>query len=132
MCSAVGTLSSIRCAWSLSFHAVGHAVFLDVKADFPVRFLRRRHELADGVEQGADAGIVPFNLSLQFGQFVGEFLVQGQRLAQAHKHAHDGDVDLNRARTAQHARKHRDAFLRENMGQILDVLAFLQGAKMEP
>ena len=57
-----------------------------------------------------------FEISFQLPQFVGEVLVQGQRFPQAHKHAHDGDVDLRGTRTAQHARKHRDALLREDIG----------------
>lgn len=82
------------------------------------RWERRGHELADGVKQVVNAGVVAFDLALQLRQFVGEVLVQGQRFAQAHKHAHDGNIHLHRARTAQHARKHRHAFLGENVRQI--------------
>jgi hypothetical protein len=44
---------------------------------------------------------------------------------QAHEHAHDGDVDLKGAWTAEHARQHGHAFLGEYPRQILEVLAAL-------
>ena len=44
--------------------------------------------LVDGIEQRADAGVVALNLALQSGQFVGEFLVQGERPSQPHEHSH--------------------------------------------
>ena len=72
------------------------------------------------------------DLALQFGQFVSQFLVQGERFSQTHEHPHDGNVDLNGARTAQHARQHGDALLREDLRQILDVVSSLQGSKLEP
>jgi hypothetical protein len=40
-------------------------------------------------------------------------------------HPHDGDVNLNGARTAQHTRQHGHAFLREDIRQILEMLAAL-------
>jgi hypothetical protein len=51
------------------------------------------------------------DLALQFGQFVGEFLVQGQRLAQPHEHAHDGDIHLHSPFTSQDTGKHGHARL---------------------
>jgi hypothetical protein len=77
-------------------------------------------------------GVVALNLALQFGQFVGEFLVQGKGFTQAHKNAYDGNVDLNGARAAQHARQHGDALLSENLRKILEMLAPLEGSKLEP
>jgi hypothetical protein len=91
--------------------AVREGVFFDVEADFGLGLGRRGGELADGVEERANAGVVALNLALQLGEFVGEFTMQGQGLAQADKHAHDGDVDLNGARAAQDAREHGYAFL---------------------
>jgi hypothetical protein len=102
---------------------VRQAGFFDVVSDFPARGCGWGGEFTDGVEQRADAGVVAFNLALQLGQFVGKFLVQGERRSQPHEHPHDGNVDLNGARAAQDARQHGDAFLCEDLRQILEVLA---------
>jgi hypothetical protein len=68
-----------------------------VVADFPARCCRWGGEFAEGIEQRADAGVAALNLALQFGQFVGKFLVKGELLSQTHEHPHDGNVDLNGA-----------------------------------
>lgn len=107
------------------FHAIRHAVFLDVEPDFPARGFGRRHQLADGIKQGADVFVVVLNLAFEVGELVRQFLVQRQCFAQAHEGAHDGDVDLHRARAAQHAGKHGNAFLREDEWQILGMLPAL-------
>ncbi len=69
--------------------------------------------MADGFEQRVDAFVVVFDLALQLRQLMGQFLVQGERLPQAHKGAHDGDVDLDGALAVQHAGEHGDALLGE-------------------
>jgi hypothetical protein len=94
-----------------------------VVSNFPARCCGWGGDFADGIEQRADAVVVALNLALQFGQFVGEFLVQGERRSQTHEYPHDGNVDLNSARAAQHARRHGDALLREDLRQILEMLA---------
>src|ERR1700681_2250297 len=47
-----------------------------------------------------------------------EFCIGEEHLAQAHKGAHDGDVDLHGTRTPQDAGEHRDALLREGVWKI--------------
>src|ERR1035441_525174 len=80
--------TGIRWACSLALHAIRQAGFFDVVSDFPARGCGWGGEFADGVEQGADAGVVALNLALQFGQLVGEGLVGDQHPAQAHESAH--------------------------------------------
>ena len=53
------------------------------------------------------------DFALQFSQLVRQFLVQGQRFAQADERAHNGDVDMYGALAPQHAGKHGDSLLGE-------------------
>ena len=72
---------------------IGPAAFSDVKADLLARRIRRRHELANGVEERADGLVVSFQAALQFGQFAGEGLVGAQHPAQTYEGAHDRDIN---------------------------------------
>src|SRR6266700_2611195 len=50
-----------------------------------------------------------FGVTFERGKLTGKFRIREEHLAQAHKCAHDGDVDLHGPRTPQDAGKHRDA-----------------------
>jgi hypothetical protein len=62
-------------AWAggLSFDAVGNAVLFHVKTNFPARRFRRRHQLADGLENGLNIFIVSGDPALEFREFLGQF-----------------------------------------------------------
>src|SRR5437899_7262670 len=100
----------------------------------------RKHQLADGVENDlkltrdlptarlphhATNAVYPAAsphavLSVVFvferRKLAGKFRIREEHLAQAHKCAHDGDVDLHGPRTPQDAGKHRDALFGEGIG----------------
>src|SRR5262245_23559060 len=67
----------------------------------PLRFRRRRHELADGVDQLPDRIVMGAHFLLEFGQLAGKFLVGGNELAQLDKGAHDKDADLDSPRAVE-------------------------------
>src|SRR5664279_3772564 len=92
--------------------------FTSPKSNSPPCLLRRLHQLADGVEDGAELGVV---LLFQLRQLAGKVGVLLKHLTEAHERAHDFDVHLHRARAAQHARQHGHALLGEGVGQILAV-----------
>jgi hypothetical protein len=107
-----------------SFHAAGHAVFLDVKSNlFSWLWFRGCHQLPDSLKQGADTLIVILNLAFQVNELVCQFLMQRQRFSQTDEDPHYGDVYVGGTRTAQHARQHGDTLLGENTGQIFRVLS---------
>src|SRR5947208_7986449 len=79
-----------------------------------------KHQLADGFENDLKLGVV---FVFERGKLAGKFRIREEHLAQAHKCAHDGDVDLHGPRTPQHAGKHRDALLGEGVGKITTATA---------
>lgn len=91
--------------------SVSRLSLLHAKADGPPPHLRWCHQLANGLEQSPDALIVAFDLPFQICQSGGQFLMKRQRLAQAHKGPHDGDVDSNGSLAAENAGKHGNAML---------------------
>src|SRR6266446_4107721 len=111
-----------------------------MKTDFPPGRIGRKHQLADGVEDDFELGVI---FVFQRRKLAGEFRVGQEHLAQTDKCAHDGDVDslfpnrsvaspcdqyslsngvparridLHGTRTPQDAGEHRDALLGEGVG----------------
>ena len=96
--------------------AVWDGVLLDVEANFWLgRGRRRGHELADGVENGLELGIV---FSLEAGQFAGKVGVSEEHFTKADKGAHDGDIHLGGAGAAKDAGQHGHALFGEGVGKI--------------
>jgi hypothetical protein len=56
-------------------------------------------------------------------EFLSQFLVRGQEMAQANEGAHDGNVDLDCLGTGQDGGQHGDALFRKGIGGVLAVLA---------
>src|SRR5438309_157142 len=85
--------------------SVRHGLLLDVKTDFGLWRLGwwQGHELADGVENGLELGIV---FSLKVGQLASEISIREQEFAQAHERTHDSDVHLDSPGAPQDAGKH--------------------------
>jgi hypothetical protein len=75
----------------------------------------RGHELADGVEDRFELGVV---FSLQVGQLESQLGVGEEHFTQAHEGAHDGDVDLHGPPAAQDAGEHGDTLFREGVGAV--------------
>src|SRR5947208_11737811 len=86
-----------------------------VKADFPPGRIGRKHQLANGVEDDLELGVI---FVFQRRELPGEFCVREEHLAQTDKCAHDGDVDLHGTRTPQDAGEHGDALLSEGVGSV--------------
>ncbi len=80
--------------------------FANMETDLSLWRSWRKHQLADGVEDDLKLGVV---FVFERGKLTGKFRIREEHLAQAHKCAHDGDVDLHGPRTPQDAGKHRDA-----------------------
>lgn len=80
----------------------------DVSDGILLRGLRRGEEFADRIEKHRDLPVVLLDLA-------GESAIGREHLAELHERAHDGDVDLRGAFSAQHAGKHRHALLGENV-----------------
>jgi hypothetical protein len=64
------------------------------------------------------AGETPVDAGLERGKPLGEFLVGGERFAQADERAHDLDVDGDRARGAKDRAKHGHPLFGEDPGRI--------------
>ena len=91
--------------------AVRDGVFFDVETDFGFgQRWRRGHELADGVENRFELGIV---FLLQVRKFASQFAVAEEHFPQAYERAHDGDIDLHGPPAAHDAGKHGDTLFRE-------------------
>ena len=58
-----------------------------MKSDLSPRRIGRKHQLADGVEDDLELGVV---FVFQRGELAGKFRVREKHLAQTHKGAHDG------------------------------------------
>ena len=86
-----------------------------MKADLPPWRIGRKRQLADGVEDDLELGVV---FVFQRRKLPGEFRVGEEHLAQTDKCAHNRDVDLHGTRTPQDAGKHGDALLSEGVGKI--------------
>jgi hypothetical protein len=116
--------------------------FTNMETDLSFWRSWRKHQLADGVEDDLKLGVV---FVFERGELAGQFRVREKHLAQAHKCAHDGDVDsrspdrsvaspcdqcspsngvparridLHGSRTPQDAGEHRDALLGKGVGKI--------------
>src|SRR5439155_16029216 len=86
-----------------------------MKADFPPGRIGGKHQLANGVEDDLELGVI---FVFKRGELASEFRVGEEHLAQTDKCAHDGDVDLHGTRTPQDAREHRDALLSKGVGSV--------------
>ena len=86
-----------------------------MKADLPLGRSWRKHQLADGVEDDLELGVI---FVFERRKLAGELCVRKEHLAQTDKCAHDGDVDLHGTRTPQDAGKHGDALLSEGVGKV--------------
>src|SRR5438067_614019 len=80
--------------------------FANMETDLSLWRSWRKHQLADGVENDLKLGVV---FVFKRGKLAGKFRIREEHLAQAHKCAHDRNVDLYGPRTPQDAGKHRDA-----------------------
>src|SRR6266478_3569930 len=94
--------------------------FANMETDLSLWRSWRKHQLADGVEDDLKLGVV---FVFERGKLAGKFRIREEHLAQPHKCAHDGDVDLHSPRTPQHAGKHRDALLGEVVGKMTTATA---------
>lgn len=96
--------SMIRAAVSARGHALvplPHAVFArcffaNMKPNFSPWRSWRLHQFADGIEDDLELRVI---FVFQRGELAREICVRQKHLAQAHKCSHNGDVDLNGART---------------------------------
>ena len=86
-----------------------------MKSDLALRFLRRRHQLPNRIDDRGDFFIVFADTFLEFGEFLRQLAIAFERFAQLHKRAHDRDVHLHRALAFQNAREHRDALFGEGV-----------------
>ena len=91
------------------------SLFANMKPDLSLWRSRRKHEFADGVEDNLEVGVVSI---FERGELAGEFRIREEHLAQTHKCAHDGDVDLHGPRTPQDAGEHGDALLGKGVGKV--------------
>src|SRR5437660_7613857 len=65
-------------------------LFANMKPDLSLWWSWRKHQLADGVEDDLELGVI---FVFQRRKLPGEFRVREEHLAQTDKCAHDGDVD---------------------------------------
>ena len=87
----------------------------DPKPDGTAFRRRRRHQLADGIKDHFELGIV---FSLQGFKFTSQFSMRSEHLSQADKSAHDLNIDLDCAFTPKDAGKHRHPLLGEGERQF--------------
>ena len=115
-------MSVIPCAVSLSSpNSVSARIpFANMETDLSLWRNWRKHQLADRVEDDLKLGVV---FVFERGKLASKFRIREEHLAQAHKCAHDGDIDLYGPRTPQDAGKHRDALLGEGVGKITTATA---------
>jgi|GEM_PF-2487516 len=67
-----------------------------MKPDCPFWFLGRHcHQFTDNFKDPLDMGVVTFNLSLKFSQFLGELFMRREYLAQLDKSAHNNNIHAN-------------------------------------
>ena len=88
---------------------------LGMEADL---FLGRRRwsdELLDRFEHDRELLVI---FLLERFDFAGEITVCVHEAAQLHEGAHDGDIDLDSARAAEDAGKHRDALFGEGIREV--------------
>ena len=78
----------------------------------------------DGVEYDLEVLVV---FLFEFFDFLGQEIVGLHQGAELDEGAHDGDVDLDRARGAEDGGKHGDALFGEGVGEVFDVMSTLQG-----
>ncbi len=112
----------IPCAVSLSSpNSVSARIpFANMETDLSLWRNWRKHQLADRVEDDLKLGVV---FVFERGKLAGKFRIREEHLAQAHKCAHDGDIDLYGPRTPRDAGKHRDALLGEGVRKITTATA---------
>ncbi len=91
---------------------VASPVSLGLEPDTPLARDGRCHQLADGVEDHLELRVV---LLLKGDHLAGEVLVGRQDATEPNKRADDLDVHLHGSFAMKHARKHRDAVLREGI-----------------
>src|SRR2546425_10511054 len=85
-------------------------LFANMKPDLSLWWSWRKHQLADGVEDDFELGVV---FVFQRRKLAGQFCVGEEHLAQTDKCAHDRDVNLHGAFAIEHARQHRHALFGE-------------------
>src|SRR5437870_13402628 len=71
-------------------------LFANMKPDLSLWWSWRKHQLADGVEDDLELGVV---FVFQRRKLAGQFCVGEEHLAQSHKCAHDRNVNLHGALT---------------------------------
>src|ERR1700723_768158 len=97
------------------------------EADRPALRDRRMHELADGREYRGDGFIMDGKLFVEPGfelcEAPGQLLVRSEHLAQLDKGAHHADAHFDGARAIQNRCGHDRAVFREDVRQVLAMLA---------
>ena len=84
-----------------SSFSVSRCFFFHKKADFAFFRLRRRHQLANSVENDLELGIV---FLLQLGQLASQLRIGRQHLPQPNEGTHDFDIDLDGPATFEYGR----------------------------
>ena len=106
----------LRVKRDLALAAEGELILIMPEPDaFRGRHGRRFHELADGVKHHFELFVVTI---LQFVKALGQILVGRQQFPETDECAHDGNVDLDGARTPQYAGKHGNTLLGKNIRQL--------------
>ncbi len=85
------------------------------------------HELADGIKDHPELGIV---FLLQSVEFLAQVLVGGEHLTELHEGPHDGDVDLNCTVAAEDAGGHSHTLLGKSVGDVAGLAAFAMDTHM--
>src|SRR5580658_2075503 len=93
------------------------------------RRLKQRQQLLINIAQG---GVVLKQGFVDFGQSFRDGRVGGQYLALLDKGADNVDAHRDRPGTVQDIRSHHGAMLGEDVREILEVMAFLQGRNLRP
>jgi len=78
-------------------------------------WLRWLHEIADGLEDGAETGVI---LVFERGDLAGEALNGQRHAAELHEGLHQRDTGMNRLGTVQDVGGHQGAMLGKGVGQI--------------
>src|SRR5438067_12618741 len=89
-----------------------------MKSNFTTRRFWPRHQLPNRFDDRCDVLVVYADALFQFGKSARKLAIGLRRLAQLHKRAHDGNVDLDRALAVQHARQHRYTLFCERVRQM--------------
>lgn len=113
--------------------------FLHLKADSLLGRFGQGGWIDDGhdaLEDGDDSRFMyiepVFEFFLQRREFAGQVAVIGQSGAHLYECPHNKHTHLGRTGAVENIGRHDCAVLGKGVGEILDVLAALQGSKLEP